>query len=95
MSYDSMRNPEKYGASPMPSRAGWKAADAMGSGICRRCEDDEHAACLDMTEEHNECSCATKGHVLTPTPAQMLQAKLGHEIAHEEARKPDSMKGGK
>lgn len=62
MSYDSVRNPEKYGASPMPTKADWAACDAMGNGICRMCEDGEHADCLDMTEEHNECSCATGGH---------------------------------
>lgn len=47
---------------PKVGFAEWYAA--QGQGICRMCEDGEHASCLDMTEEHNECDCATKGHTL-------------------------------
>ena len=32
------------------------------NGLCRFCEDGEHKDCLDMSEEWNECDCATKGH---------------------------------
>ena len=32
-------------------------------GLCRMCEDGDHAECLDSSEEWNECDCATKGHV--------------------------------
>jgi hypothetical protein len=34
------------------------------SGLCRFCEDGEHAGCLDSTEEWNECSCASVNHTL-------------------------------
>ena len=62
MSYDSVRNPEKYVGPAWPPAGFWKSEAMMGNGICRMCEDGEHTSCLDMTEEHNECSCATGGH---------------------------------
>ena len=60
MSYDSVRNPEKYAGPAWPTMGFSELS--LFSGICRMCEDGEHGSCLDMTEEHNECDCATKGH---------------------------------
>lgn len=51
---------DPHAAWPTVGFAEWCAA--QGRGVCRRCEDGEHSSCLDMTEEHNECDCATNGH---------------------------------
>ncbi len=61
---DMKAHPERYQLLAWPTVGFAEWYDSLGRGICRRCEGGEHEFCLDMTEEHNECDCATKGHTL-------------------------------